>query len=202
LSSLTVDFLIRTANFGDLVMGVLGVVPFLRDSPLHDYLLHRVLLLNCLTANFAELWEEVFSPAWRNDGWVPGVGGALRPHTELDAVESVWTESTPLRRQADRRRAAIEIDAIVDVALGLSVEQSLAIYRAQFPVLQRYEREALYDVNGRQLPGKLASDYRKGKLKPADCTMDGVTYVEPFVGVDRERDIELAHKHFSDLVQG
>ena len=201
LSSLTVDFLIRTANFGDLVMGVLGVVPFLRDSPLHEHLLHRVLLLNCLTANFAELWEEVFSPAWRNDGWVAGVGGALRPHTELDAVESVWTESTPLRRQADRRRAAIEIDAIVDVALGLSVEQSLAIYRAQFPVLQRYEREALYDVNGRQLPGRLASDYRKGKLKAADCTMDGVTYVEPFVGVDRERDIKLAHKHFSDLAQ-
>lgn len=56
-------------------------------------------------------------------------------------------------------------------------------------MLQRYEREALYDVNGRQLPGKLASDYRKGKLKPADCTMDGVTYVEPFVGVDQERDI-------------
>jgi len=30
-------------------------------------------------------------------------------------------------------------------------------------------------------------------------TVDGVTYVEPFVGVDRERDMELAHKHFSDI---
>ncbi len=52
-----------------------------------------------------------------------------------------------------------------------------------------------------QLPGKLASEYRKkGSLKAEDLTIEGVTYVEPFVGVDRERDMELAHKHFSELV--
>lgn len=67
-------------------------------------------------------------------------------------------------------------------------------------MLERYEREALYDANGRQLPGKLASEYRKkGALKSDDLTVEGITYVEPFVGVDRERDMELAHKHFSDI---
>ena len=91
------------------------------------------------------------------------------------------------------------IDAIVAIMLGITGEELLTIYRTQFPVLQRYERDALYDANGRQLSGKLASEYRKGKAKPADFTVDGVTYVEPFVGVDRERDMELAHKHFSDI---
>ncbi|WP_269088196.1 hypothetical protein [Mycobacteroides abscessus] len=38
-------------------------------------------------------------------------------------------------------------------------------------------------------------------LKAEDLTVDGVTYVEPFVGVDRERDMELAHKHFSALME-
>ena len=86
--------------------------------------------------------------------------------------------------------------------LGITAEELLTIYRTQFPVLQKYERDALYDANGRQLPGKLASQYRKkGVLKADDLTVDGVTYVEPFVGVDRERDMELAHKHFSDIAQ-
>ncbi len=104
-----------------------------------------------------------------------------------------------MRRAADRRQALVEIDAIVAIMLGITAEELATIYRTQFPVLQKYERDALYDAHGRQLPGKLASEYRKGKAKPEDFTVDGVTYTEPFAGVDRERDMELAHKHFSVL---
>jgi hypothetical protein len=111
-----------------------------------------------------------------------------------------WEVGTPLRRAADRRQALVEIDAIVAIMLGMTAEELLSIYRTQFPVLQKYERDALYDVNGRQLPGKLASEYRKkGSVRDEDLTVDGVTFVEPFVGVDRERDMEQAHKHFSDI---
>ena len=118
----------------------------------------------------------------------------------LGEVGPKWKWATPLRRTADRRQALVEIDAIVAIMLGITAEELLTIYRTQFPVLQKYERDALYDANGRQLPGKLASEYRnKGTVKPADLTVDGVTYSEPFVGVDRERDMELAHKHFSDI---
>jgi hypothetical protein len=57
------------------------------------------------------------------------------------------------------------------------------------------------DANGRQVPTKLASEYRKkGSLSPSELTVDGVTYVEPFVGVDRERDMQLAHEHFSAVM--
>ncbi|SKT62153.1 type II restriction enzyme methylase subunit [Mycobacteroides abscessus subsp. abscessus] len=120
----------------------------------------------------------------------------------LGAVDKQWEWSTPLRRAADRRQALVEIDAIVAIMLGITADELLTIYRTQFPVLQKYERDALYDANGRQLPGKLASEYRKkGMLKAEDLTVDGVTYVEPFVGVDRERDMELAHKHFSALME-
>ena len=103
---------------------------------------------------------------------------------------------------ADRRQALVEIDAITAIMLNIDADDLVTIYRTQFPVLQQYEREALYDANGRQLPGKLASEYRKkGSLKEEDLTVDGVTYVEPFVGVDRERDMELAHKHFSSILE-
>ncbi|ART68325.1 hypothetical protein BTO20_06780 [Mycobacterium dioxanotrophicus] len=122
--------------------------------------------------------------------------------TPLGEVGPKWEWATPLRRAADRRQALVEIDAIVAIMLGITAEELLTIYRTQFPVLQKYERDALYDANGRQLPGKLFSDYRKkSALNPEDLTIDGVTYVEPFLGVERERDMELAHKHFSALVE-
>ncbi len=133
---------------------------------------------------------------------MPHIGVDYIGREPLAEIGPKWEWSTPLRRAADRRQALVEIDAIVAIMLGITAEELLTIYRTQFPVLQKYEREALYDANGRQLPGKLASEYRKGKAKPADFTVDGVTYIEPFVGVDRERDMELAHKHFSDIAQG
>lgn len=67
----------------------------------------------------------------------------------------------PLRRAADRRHALVEIDAIVAIMLGITADELLTIYRTQFPVLQKYEREALYDATGRLIPTKLASEYRK-----------------------------------------
>lgn len=144
----------------------------------------------------------LYDESWMQDSWVSPIGLDYLSRPKLGEVEQHWDWATPLRRVADRRQALVEIDAIVAIMLGITAEELLTIYRTQFPVLQKYERDALYDANGRQLPGKLAAEYRKkGRLKPEDLTVDGVTYVEPFVGVDRERDMELAHKHFSQIAE-
>ncbi len=174
--------------------------PYVPNHPLEPQLLLRTLRLNCLVRPYAPLWEELYDEAWREDLWVPHIGVDYADRVPLGAVNRKWEWATPLRRAADRRQALVEIDAIVAIMLGITAEELLTIYRTQFPVLQKYERDALYDAKGRQLPGKLASEYRKkGTVKPADLTVDGVAYAEPFVGVDRERDMELGHKHFSDI---
>ncbi|NOP98011.1 Eco57I restriction-modification methylase domain-containing protein [Mycolicibacterium fortuitum] len=199
LSSLPVDFLIRSANFSDLVVGSMAVIPFMRESPMIPNLLLRTLRLNCITEAYSSMWSELYDVSWRFDNWT-NVGSCSAPVHSVGAVEANWGWSTPIREDLGRRQALIEVDAIVAVMLGLTLDELLAMYRSQFPVLQKYEREALYDAHGRQLPGKLATEYRKkGTLKADDLTVDGVTYVEPFVGVDRERDMELAYKHFSKL---
>ncbi len=163
-------------------------------------LLLRTLRLNCMVRPYASLWEDLYDKGWQQDSWVPHIGAEYTDREPLGAIGPKWEWLTPLRRAADRRQALVEIDAIVAIMLGITADELLTIYRTQFPVLQKYERDALYDANGRQLPGKLASEYRKkGMLKPDDLIVDGVTYVEPFVGVERERDMELAHKHFSDI---
>lgn len=200
-ASIPVDFFAKVAGVSDLTQNVIRRFPHIRQHSLEPQLLLRALRLNCLIRPYAPLWEELYEIEWQQDSWVPHIGVDYDGRDPLGAVGPKWEWATPLRRAADRRQALVEIDAIVAIMLGITADELTTIYRTQFPVLQKYERDALYDATGRQLPGKLASEYRKkGSLKPSDLTVDGVTYVEPFVGVDRERDMELAHKHFSDLV--
>lgn len=199
-SSVVADFMVKVAGVANIKIGVLVKAPLVRDGNLDQELVLRTLRLNCLVRPYAPLWEKLYDTSWQKDSWVPHIGGDYAGRAPLGDVQTKWNWATPLRRAVDRRQALIEIDAIVAIMLGITAEELLTIYRTQFPVLQKYERDALYDANGRQLPGKLASEYRKkGSLKAEDLTVDGVTYVEPLVGVDRERDMELAHKHFSDI---
>lgn len=199
-ASLPVDFFVKAAGVADLRQNVVRRLPHLQHQRLESQLVLRTLRLNCLVHPYALLWAELFDKDWQKDSWVPHIGVDYANRVALGAIGPRWEWSTPLRHAADRRQALVEIDAIVAIMLGITAEELLTVYRTQFPVLQKYERDALYDANGRQLPGKLASEYRKkGAVKSEDLTFDGVTYVEPFVGVDRERDMELAHKHFSDI---
>jgi hypothetical protein len=200
-ASLVADFLIKSAGVANIKINVLGKLPHVRNHALENQLNLRSLRLQCLVGSYAPLWEELYDKTWEQDSWVPHVGVDHSDRCALGDVGPRWGWATPLRVAADRRQALVEIDVIVAIMLGITPDELLTIYRTQFPVLQKYERDALYDANGRQLPGKLASEYRKGKAKSADFTVDGVTYVEPFVGIDRERDMELAHKHFSDIAK-
>lgn len=200
-SSLVSDFLIKLSGSANINSGLMARIPCIRDHPLEPQLQLRTLRLNCLNRAYSPLWQELYDPSWKLESWVPKVGFGYADRAPLGGIGPEWEWGTPLRRVADRRQALIEIDAIVAIMLGISSDELLTIYRTQFPVLQRYEREALYDATGRQLPTKLASEYRKkGSLKPADLTVDGITYQEPFTGVDRERDMQLAHKHFSSII--
>ncbi|MBR7193516.1 Eco57I restriction-modification methylase domain-containing protein [Gordonia sp. SCSIO 19800] len=199
-SSLAVDFFVKVAGVSDLTQNVIRRFPHVQDHPLSSQLLLRSLRLNCIVEPYAPLWEELYDDVWQQDSWVPGVGVDYVSRTPLGKAGRHWEWATPLRRAADRRQALVEIDALVAVMLGITAEELLTIYRTQFPVLQKYERDALYDATGRQLPAKLASEYRKkGSLRPANLTVDGITYREPFTGVDRERDMEDAHNYFTNL---
>ncbi len=200
-SSIAADFLIKVMGVGHVKTSSIGKIPHIRNHSLEERLILRTLRLNCLVKPFSPFWESIYQDIWQQDSWVPMIGLDYAGRTAIGAIRREWQWTTPLRRAADRRQALIEIDAIVAIMLGISSDELLTIYRTQFPVLQKNERDALYDTTGRKLPSKLASEYRKkGFLKPTDLTVDGVTYQGPFVGVDREHDMTLAHEHFSDLL--
>lgn len=74
------------------------------------------------------------------------------PAADLGDVGPEWTMRTPLRGNAERRHALVELDALAAVMLGITAEELCAIYRAQFGVLRKYERVTHHDANGRQVP--------------------------------------------------
>jgi hypothetical protein len=202
LSSLVADYLVRSVPKGDIRQPVIERLPA-PDGPLNDLLGLRALRLNAVTAAYGQLWTECFEDHFLEDGWAGGIDYPGRP--QLGAVGPMWDETIPLRREADRRQALVEVDALVALALGLTADELCTVYRTQFPVLYAYEQNDLFDANGRKVPGDMNRSYRKngGNLSIEDRTwthpQSGAEYLFefPFRSFDREEDMQKAYAYFS-----
>jgi hypothetical protein len=186
-ASLPVDFFAKVAGKTNLKIEDVSRFPHPRDHALVPELILRALRLNCLTADYAPLWEELFDPAWKHDSWTREI-----PARPMDEVAPQWTMATPVRRDAERRQALVEIDALAAVMLGITAEELCAIYRTQFGVLRKYERVMQHDANGRQVSREVLKD-----VEQFGPRADLGRYEMPFTGVDREAEMTIAHAEFT-----
>jgi hypothetical protein len=205
MSSLLADSMIRSSPKSDILFSTAMKIPGFMGSALSAEMVLRVLRLNCLSDAYGDLWNAV-RPVLQCSGWSGGLDYQGRP--ALDQTPDRWDGSVALRRDSDRRQAAVEIDAIVAIELGVSADELCTIYRTQFAVLYGYDHaNYYYDANGRLVPNSVLTVWRKRSDAPSadertvtNASGTTYTYELPFVTLDREADMRQAYAHFERVL--
>ncbi|MGO6755908.1 hypothetical protein ELH42_29905 (plasmid) [Rhizobium ruizarguesonis] len=142
-TSLVFDYQTKASGRQNLNDADIAGLPFIDPG---DTASHRALRLACITADYADLWNEMvpqLSPLpWHSTDIRLTLDGP-------SAGPEIWGRTAALRNDFARRMALVEIDVLVAQALGLTLEQLIDIYRIYFPVLQQNEVATWYDRSGR-----------------------------------------------------
>lgn len=209
---------------GHANISLIEQLPILPSESKYKTALHlRALTLTCITNHYTELWETCYKAEFNQDTWTkndPRLNNNffknLTPH---------WQRNIALRTDYERRQALVEIDVLAAMALGLTLDELITIYRVQFPVMRQYEKDTWYDQNGRivftvskglvgvgfprkgkkgELGWEDIKDMKTGTVERTitDDTMPGgaiertIIYEAPFTLCNREEDYHIAWANF------
>lgn len=216
-AALPYDFLVRSIGKMDIHSSTLQIFP-VPETCLAPEIRLRGLMLNCLTKPYADLWRSCWNKSYTSMSWAKD-----DPRLTADTFTSLtdeWDWHTPLRTDYERRQALVELDVLASMALGITLDELIDIYRLTFTVLSGYEDDTWYDANGRIVFSKKnygdltfkRPDFEKIKNAPAgkvftrtimDDTQPGgprertIEYVAPFDKCDRVEDYKTVWKFFT-----
>ncbi|WP_242974535.1 Eco57I restriction-modification methylase domain-containing protein [Lacrimispora amygdalina] len=147
MASLPYDYYMRVTGKSNAHFDTFSSFPLMTESRFADDIRIRALLLNCLSSNYSSLWEEEYRDSYRECEW--GKESELLPKDTFSDISQQWNSNTPIRNDYQRRQALLELDVLVAMELGMTLEQLKTIYKVQFPVMQMYEQDTWYDQEGK-----------------------------------------------------
>ncbi|MBD2514684.1 hypothetical protein H6G93_06610 [Nostoc sp. FACHB-973] len=222
--SILFDLFVKTTGKSNFHHDLAQQLPVIDKNSFFGKLLKfRGLYLTSLTTHYAELWKSCYTLAFNQDTWTKT--DSRLNNKFFKNLTPQWQRNVALRTDYERRQALVEIDVLVAMALGLTLDELITIYRVQFPVMRQYEKDTWYDQNGRIVftisKGLVGVGFpRKGKkgeqgwedikdMKTGtvertiiDDTMPGgpiertIIYEAPFDRCDREEDYHTAWEAF------
>lgn len=214
-ASIPYDFYVRVLGKNHINYATTMTLPIV-ESKYDSEIILRFMRLNCLTKDYSMLWSEVLENDIYQYSWMS------KDNRLVDMqLSRTWEYVYALRTDFERRKALVELDVLVAMALGMNLDHLINIYRIQFSVLQSYEADTWYDINGRIVFTNNRSLTNVGfsrkeweEIKDAksgvftrtimDDTMPGgpiertIEYVAPFDRCDREKDYEEVWANFEE----
>ena len=212
-NSLPFDFIIKSYQVTHLRPYFTSRLPVV-DLP--SPALHRSLQLNCLTTHNASLWNQN-AKNYQALSWT-----GTHPCLALEGPQKssqLWSRYCALRSDYARRQALLEIDVMVSMALALSLDELIQIYRLLFPTMQKNEENTWYDQHGRivwspitgkgmkiprsgwekmrSMPEGVLTEEVQDNFLPGGPHHRTIEYRAPFTRPDREQDYRQAWEYFA-----
>ena len=212
-TSICFDFVLKVAGKANCYKDTLTKLPLI-DGEYSEALIARCLRLNCLSDAYRDLWVRVATGQICEDEWTSRDGRLCNDY-ELswgELSDKEWNWRTPVRTGFARRQAMLEIDVLTALAIGMSIDELLLIYRVQFSVMQNYDSVDQYDGKGQHVPNTVRKN--RGAREVRDSLEDWSgndavtvswdldngrttvtkTFYPPFTKVDREADYARAYE--------
>jgi hypothetical protein len=144
--SLPFDYLCKSTGKSNLHQ-MLDDFPIITNSKFESLISARALYLSCISKHYAELWNSNYSLQNQRDSWAK-LDDRLSPHY-FENLSNLWHQDCGLKGDFTRRQALIELDVLVAMAFGLTLEELQIVFRVQFSVLRQNEADTWYDGMGK-----------------------------------------------------